>query len=122
MTKKPKLHLIPLEMFCLDVAVFASEDERIETLTAQGCDDLTRHSDAALSSAHQDFTRDGNIRLAMVIKPEATKATWAHECVHVADFVIDYLGLPTSVEGTEVRAYMVGYLFSRLQKIMRKRK
>ena len=53
MSKKAKLHLIPLEMFCLDVAVFATESERIETLTAQGCDDLTRHSDAALSSAQQ---------------------------------------------------------------------
>ena len=114
--------IIPLDIFNLDVAVFKSEPDRLAQQRAQGCNDLTEHSSAALSSAHRDFTDAGNVRFAMVIKPEANKATWAHECVHIADFVIDHLGLPTAVEATEIRAYMVGHLFSHLQKIMRARK
>lgn len=112
---------IPLDIFCLGVAVFTSEDDRLATLADQGCEDLTRHADAALASAHLDSTAEGAPRLSMVIKPRATKATWAHECVHIADFVMGHLSLPAGVENTEIRAYMVGHLFAGLQRILRKK-
>lgn len=113
--------IIRLDVFNLEVAVFDSEDDRIECLKDQGCTDLTRHTDAAIASAHLDVTESGSPRISMVIKPRATKATWAHECVHVADFVIDLLRLPTGLENTEIRAYLVGHLFAGLQDIFRKK-
>ncbi len=109
---------IPLDIFNIDVAVFATESDRLEVLGNEGCESLTRHADAALSSAHMDVTANGAARFSMVIKPEATKATWAHECVHIADFVMDHLSLPTGVENTEVRAYLVGHLFANLDEMM----
>lgn len=108
---------IPIDIFNLDVAVFAAEQDRLAALRDEGCVDLTEHKEAALSSAHMDFTEAGSIRLSMVIKPVATKATWAHECVHIADYVMDYLSLPPGVENTEIRAYLVGHLFSRLEEM-----
>ncbi len=114
--------VIHLDIFNLDVAIFDNEDDRIAALTDQGCNDLSRHTEAAIASAHIDATEDGGPRLSMVIKPHATKATWAHECVHITDFVMDHLSLPMGVENTEIRAYMVGHLFGGLQRIFQKRK
>jgi len=102
---------IPLDMFNLGVAVFRSETKRLAVLQKQGCVDLERQNDSALASAHMDYTSDGAIRLSMVIKPGATRSTWAHECSHIADFAMEYLGIPPGVESTEVRAYLVGHLF-----------
>lgn len=116
------LGIISLDIFNLDVAIFDNEDDLIATLMDQGCNDLTKHTDAALASAHRNVTSAGDVRLAMVIKPRATKATWAHECVHMADFVMDYLSLPMGVENTEIRAYMVGHIFSGLQRIFKEGK
>jgi hypothetical protein len=113
--------IISLDIFNLDVAVFDNEDDRIAVLTDQGCHDLTRNDEAALASAHLDHTDSGSLRLAMVIKPHARKSTWAHECVHIADFVMNHHGVPTGVENTEIRAYMVGHLFSGLQDIFSKK-
>lgn len=113
--------MIRLDIFNLDVAVFDNEDDRIACLTDQGCNDLTRHTDAAYASAHLDSTASGSPRLSMVIKPHASKSTWAHECVHIADFVMDHLSLPSGVENTEIRAYMVGHLFAGLQDIFPKK-
>jgi hypothetical protein len=109
--------IIPLDVFCLDVAVFASEEDRLAALRDQGCSDLTEHSVSALASAHMDFTDEGSIRLSMVIKPVATRATWAHECVHVADFVMHHLKLPSGVKNTEIRAYLVGRIFAGLEEM-----
>lgn len=113
--------IIKLDIFDLDVAVFDTEDARIACLTDQGCNDLTRHADAAIASAHIDSTDSGSTRLSMVIKPHASKSTWAHECVHIADFVMDHLSLPSGVENTEIRSYMVGHLFAGLQGIFPKK-
>jgi len=113
--------LIPIDVFCLEVAVFDNEDARLARLKEEGCADLTRHTDAAIASAHLDVTESGAPRLSMVIKPHAKKSTWAHECVHIADFVMDHLQLPTGLENTEIRAYLVGHLFGGLQDIFGKK-
>jgi hypothetical protein len=109
--------IIPLDVFCLDVAVFGSEEDRLAELRDQGCSDLTEHSASALASTHMDFTDEGSVRLSMGIQPVATRATWAHECVHVADFVMHYLKLPPGVKNTEIRAYLVGRLFAGLEEM-----
>ena len=97
--------------------MFDSEKSRLKRLRKEGCADLEKYDSAALASAHLDLTKKGEPRLSMVIKPHATKATWAHECSHVADFVCDVMGLPISIEATEVRAYIVGHLFAGLEEI-----
>ena len=111
------LGLIHLEIFNLDVAVFGRDADRVKVLRGEGCSPDSADP-AAIASAHLDFTQSGSPRLSMVIKPEATRATWAHECVHIADFVMNLVGIPMGVENTEVRAYMVGHLFGQLERIV----
>lgn len=109
--------LIPLDVYNLEVAVFDNDAERVQVLQSEGCD-AEPYDDAALASAHLDNTPDGYPRLSFVIKPEAGLGTVAHECSHIADFVCHALSLPISLEATEVRAYLVGYLFDCLQKML----
>ena len=107
---------IPLDIFNLEVGVFASDEDRVRVLVEEGCD-VEPHDPAALSSAHLDHMKDGYPRLSLVIKPEATKAPWAHECVHIADFAMLVLGIPAQ-NTTEIRAYLVGHLFAGLEEIL----
>lgn len=109
--------VIPVDVYNMDVGVFTTDQARVATLTAEGCD-VTAWDDAALASAHMDRTSDGYPRFSLVIKPGASKATWAHECSHMADFMCDALGLPISLEATEVRAYLVGHFMAGLEDIL----
>lgn len=115
------LGIITLDIFNLDVAVFERDEDRVVALRAQGCDSEAGNP-ASLSSAHMEFTGEGQIRLSMVIKPGVSGAIWAHECVHIADFVMDHLGIGMGVDCTEVRAYMVGHLFEHLERMIGGRK
>lgn len=116
---EPKLEVtvIPVDVYSIDVGVFRDDKSRVATLKSEGCD-AESWENAALASAHLDRTEDGYPRFSFVIKPEATRATWAHECSHMADFICDALGLPISLEATEVRAYLVGYLMASLEDII----
>lgn len=109
--------VIPLDLFHLEVAVFDRDKDRRKFLRSVGVG-AEKHTAAAFASAHMDCGEDGVAWFSMVIKPDATKATWAHECVHIADFVMDRLGIPTDATNTEIRAYIVGRLFSGLEEIM----
>ena len=109
--------IIPLDVFCLNVAVFADDESRCAALREEGCD-VSEHDEDCLASAHIDTAGDGSTRLSMVVKPVAAKATWAHECVHIADFVMNRLGIPMGVRNTEIRAYLVGHVFAGLEEIM----
>ena len=109
--------VIPLDVFNIEVAVFAKDKHRRKFLRGEGLSP-EKHSDACFASAHMDVGPDGKAWFSMVIKPEATQATWAHECVHIADFLMDRLGIPTGAENTEIRAYIVGRLFAGLQEVL----
>ena len=117
MSKSPDKRMaayIPIDVYSLGVAVFRNEKRRAAVLRDQGCDDIADGNPAALASAYRDYANDGTVRLSMVLKRGTTRATWAHECVHIADFVMDHVGIPLGIDNTEVRAYLVGHLFAHL--------
>lgn len=105
-----------VDVYNMDVSVFTTDADRVAVLRKEGCD-VEKWNASAIASAHADTLPDGHPRFSFVIKPEATRATWAHECSHMADFFCDILGLPISLEATEVRAYLVGYFMARLEEI-----
>lgn len=109
------LGVIHLDVYHLQVAVFTTDKARIKNMRKNGVSNPLQSDNACFASAHLDTGDDGRSWFSMIIKPEATKATWAHECVHIADFVMDRLGIPSGAENTEVRAYMVGHLFASLE-------
>lgn len=109
--------VISLDIFNLDVAVFCCEEDRFNILTEEGCDP-DPHPEAAIASSHVDTTEKGDPRISMVIKHHASRAVWVHECSHIADFVCDVLGIPLSMDTTEVRAYLTQYLFAELEDLL----
>ena len=112
-----QVQVIPVDVYNMYVGVFTDDKSRVATLRSEGCD-AEEWNDAAFASTHRDETPDGHPRFSFVIKPEATRATWAHECSHMADFFCETLGLPISIEATEVRAYLVGHFMAGLEEIL----
>jgi hypothetical protein len=105
--------VIDLDVFDVQVAVYTDAAQRRDSLEAVGVK-ADEYPAGSWATAHKDIGQDGVAWFSMVIKPEASRATWAHECVHIADFVMDHLGMPTGVKNTEVRGYIVGHLFASL--------
>lgn len=107
--------VIHVDVYSVDVTVFTSEQDRVSRLAELGIDvEYYHEAEAAFAHAHLDRSAAGEPRFTMVIKPDATIPTWAHECSHMADFILDTLGIPLTIENTEVRAYLVGYLMDSL--------
>ena len=106
--------IITVDVYNMDVAVFTNDEDRVRVLREEGCP-AAPWDPNAIASAHIDETESGSPRLSLVIKPEATRATWAHECSHMADFFCDILNIPISIEATEVRAYLVGHFMAGLE-------
>ena len=105
---------INVDLFNVEVAVWRTDKQRRKFLRSHGVK-IERHNDACFSSAHMDVGPDGVAWFSMVIKDGATMATLAHECVHIADWLMDRFGIPTDVTNTEIRGYIVGHLFAGLR-------
>lgn len=104
---------ITIDVFHTEVGVFSTDEDRRAFLKEQGCD-AEEHDQACFASAHVDVDNQGRRWFSMVIKKNATIATKAHECVHIADWLMETLGIPTGAENTEVRGYLVGHLMNGL--------
>lgn len=115
--EEPASFIIDVDLFNLQVGVFRTFRQRSAAMAEVGIvvPDLPEHH--AFASAHMDHSDDddGLAWFSMVITRRANMSTWAHECVHVADFIMDHLGIPTGAENTEIRGYLVGHLFHGLQ-------
>ena len=105
------LGVIHIDMLHTQVGVFAKDKDRVRFLRKKGVSGAVPHDGACYASAHMDTSDTGERFFSMVIKPEATNGTLAHECVHIADWIMDCYGIPTGAENTEVRGYLVGHLF-----------
>lgn len=107
--------VIPVDIFNLQVGVFRTDEQRVDAMRDLGVS-AEPAAGAALATAHLDLDPEGQAWFGMVIKADATRATWAHECVHIADWIMEHHGIPTEAMNTEVRAYLVGHLFAGLER------
>jgi hypothetical protein len=102
---------IDVDVFHTQVAVFKSDKQRQKFLRGVGFSDVPKHSIATIAAAHMDVDSDGVAWFSMVIKPSASLAALAHECVHIADWIMERFGIPCGAENTEIRGYLVEHLF-----------
>lgn len=109
---------IHLDVFHIQIGVFRSADD----LMGYYRDNLGFSPDitggAAYGMARMDEDAEGESWWSLIITDEANISTKAHECVHIADFVMERLGIPCNCENTEVRAYMTGCMLSQLLEIV----
>jgi len=101
------MYVIHLDVTDTQVAVFPTFEEYNDYYKEMGADPVGRATNA-LASVHQNT--EGVPYFSMVI-PEGTSAgTIAHESLHIVDFLCDELGIPITIENTEIRGYMIGYI------------
>lgn len=108
--------LIDLSIFRQTIPVFISEEDHVHEARARGLNAVAV-SGPWDAMACEDVHENGTKSFCLVIPPEATQSTWAHEAVHIADMLMDYVGIPCDANNTEIRAYLVGYIFERLDVI-----
>ena len=111
--------MIPVDIFNIDVGVYDSFEARVEHLReTQSVEDPVSAPHESLAASYMDEAGDGSMRYTMVLTPRATRGTWVHECVHMADFIMHSVGIPTGYKNTEVRAYLTAHLFSCIEEEM----
>lgn len=119
MVKKPELiaGVLDVGTFNVQVGVFQSVKNCVKYLRNLGCDPV-HDTRACYGQARWDEDKDGVLWWSIVIEDDATTATVVHECVHMADFIMDKLGIPTGVKNTEVRAYLTADIFRGVMQIL----
>lgn len=96
------------------VVIMRSFDEVAEAFpgAASKCDGIA----GAGWCTHEET---GQAMFWLVFPEEPDVATLAHECCHIVDYLFDYTGIPISVDNTETRAYMVGWLCEKVLERMK---
>lgn len=108
--------LIRIDIFRQTVPVFISTEDHIAEAQARGFSTVEPEGPYE-AMACCDVDSNGVKHFALVIPPQVFPATWVHEAVHIADYIMDYVGIPSDTSNTEVRAYLTGYIFERLEVI-----
>lgn len=111
MSKKPKADAVVVVMpFNASVALFEDRNELIRYHSERLGIELDLKP-SGYGSAHENEDAKGVVWWSMYIPKKANLPTIVHECSHIVDFMMDTHGVPINMENTEIRAYMLGYLF-----------
>lgn len=111
---KGPIAVLRADVFNVQVGVFRSSRKCFAYLTAKGVPGLEPETRASFGMARMDEAEDGTGWFTMVITKAANEETKVHECVHMADFIMARLGIPTGAENSEVRAYLTAHLYGQL--------
>lgn len=112
--------VIEVEMFQAQIPVFTDRREMIETLISIGTDAKTAWIDEGPCFGMATTVKDssGADVFALYLDPEADASVWVHEASHLVDFIFDSRGISTCMASTETRAYMLGWIFKEIARIM----
>lgn len=102
---KPDL-VISIDVFDVQVGIFHSF-RRCAKWCKKNVGSEPEGMDDANAAAFQLRSDQGEMFFGAVIPKGVSLGCVAHECVHLADFIMLHLGIPTDAENTEVRAHMV---------------
>lgn len=109
---------IILDMFRIAIPIFLTNKHCIEVLEYEGIDIVPDDGKVVQGYAGWGTDAEG-VRLHYVMLPaDSNTNTWVHEASHLVDFIIDFLGLDPTIDGTETRAYMLGHIYSSIEEIM----
>jgi len=107
-----------IDMFRISIPIFLTNKHCVDVLEYEGIETLPDYTHRVDGYAGWGQNKDGS-RLHYVMLPQdSTTNTWVYEASHLTDFIIDFLGLDPSIDGTETRAYLLGHIFSSIEDIM----
>lgn len=100
-------HLLRIDWLKQTIAIYLSLDALHEDVATE----IDKGVPAAAGFAARD---DGQALFWMYFDKKPRLNSIVHEAVHIVDFVLERVGIPISVEVTEVRAYLTEWLVSEL--------
>ena len=106
-------YLCHVNVYHLDVAFFWSMKHYRKYYAKHFDIDVTEHGASCPACASHYELDAGNV-FAICMTEDAGWETYAHECSHMVDFISDVIGMPMTMDTTEPRAYLMGYLFREL--------
>lgn len=120
MNQKPWIGLIQLDIFKHTVAVYLTDESRIEGLKEFNVPNAPPLDVEVYGAVTCDVSEDGVLVLSLLLPPEGQSqiSTWVHEAVHITDILLDHLGFPGSIDNTEIRAYMTQHVFEQIDFIL----
>lgn len=118
-TEEPDyLGIIFLDIFNIQIGVFDCVHKRQNALKKMGVDSGLTTEVACYAFAAWDADELNRTIYSLYLGPESTITTWAHECVHLADMIMDRAGIPTEASNTEIRAYITGHLLAQIMALL----
>lgn len=111
------------DIFPFNVAIGDSTDEFMETFTAPDGgklqpfeEDVSRRG-TAFTANHNGYRWD-----CILLGSEATVGTWAHESFHIAQAMLEFIGVPFHHgESNETYAYVIGWLVELVNQFINER-
>ena len=111
------------DIFPFNVAVGDSPDEFIKEFTAPNGgklepfdEDVSRRG-LAFTANHNGYRLD-----CILLGSEATVGTWAHESFHIAQAMLEFIGVPFHHgESNETYAYVIGWLVELVNQFINER-
>ena len=109
MLVKPETTIITVDVYGTDVILLKTQEEIDDFIELN---ELSPDTYPICNGYSAWFNHTGNGKTGFVLMSHDWSVhTLAHECVHVAHFIMKHSGIPISYKNTEVEAYLVGYLF-----------
>ena len=121
MTKKLKPNgVLSIQPFNVQVAVFNNLDRLQKYHThVLGEDPIADLNQASYGMCISEIGRTGEHRFYLYFAKDANRYIRIHECSHLVDFVMDAVGVPISIENTEIRAYLLGETCQQLDEVLK---
>lgn len=112
--------LLTADVFNMEIPVYVTEDHAREGFAARGIQWREEFQSTGGWTAKVIYSYDqaGSGAIAMIIPHDVEDSTIVHELVHVVDIMFDWLGVETSKEVTEVRAYLMGHFYKQTKKML----
>lgn len=103
------MYVIHLDVIHTQVAVFPTFEEYNDYFDKE-TDFEPVDANTTNACASVTLGSGGAKYFSMVIPDGTGVGTIAHESLHIVDYLCDELGIPITVENTEIRGYMIGYI------------
>lgn len=122
MSKKKKRfvkpdHLIEIDLYDVSIGVFWSREGAVKSFEKNFDLEIMEDSEGestCVGHAGYAIPEDGRKRYYIVMTDEADIEHYAHESLHMCEYICEELGIPLSEDTAETRAYLMQYIMRKL--------
>lgn len=118
MKYKPQI-VVDCEVYPIQVGVFTTQDRAVKWASERGLEwEFENH----LGWAKYITSPQGDAYFLLYLPEDSTSFTVSHEALHMAVFILDFVGVKYDADNHEALAYFHEYLFRRVSEEMGRKK